>query len=428
MRIVRSNGSRGIITAIRPPGRATTSRLALLLLLVPALSGCRLGAFQSRPPPPPRLLRIAAIFPARGVDAPLGNALQRGVDLAVSRHARLGRRYRIVIVHVDETAESARVGTVLTKRHVLAVVGPLETENTLAVLPAIERLSIATISPAMLPGVTRTFRPGQAELTISSLHPAGRPVALFHLAETENVAGKAAADLAAAPAPGLGAASVFIADDGSPTVAALAAAFIGEIRRKGGTIAGRRTINAGIPNNLQETVSAIIEMHPDLVFYAGGTAVGAALRRTLSLTGAPQLRLLTAGTIADHPGWDAAVGSRAAAAYTTALLPAADLSTLPPVKRFVRNYHRAFPGKVLIPQSALTYDATVDEITAMKALVAARKRVTRSALRSLIASRKYQGITGTLAFGPNGNDMTSIGFSLYTCDISGAWHFMRTAR
>lgn len=426
MRIARSNGPRGIFTVIRSPCRATICRLAILLLLAPALSGCRLGTFRSSTPPPPRLLRIAAIFPGRGMDAPLGNALRRGVDLALSRHARLGRRYRIVIVHVDETAGSARIGAVLRKRHVLAVVGPLETENTLAVLPAIERLSIATISPAMLPSITRAFLPGQAGLTISSLHPAVRPVALFRLAETENVAGKAAADLATASVPGLGAASVFIADDGSPAAATLAAAFTTEIRREGGIVAGWRTINAGIPDNVQETVSAIIEIHPDLVFYAGGTAAGAALRRTLSLTGAPQLRLLTAGTIADHPGWSAAVGRRAVAAYTIALLPAADLSTLPRVERFVRRYHRAFPGKVLIPQSALTYDAAMDEISAIKALVSARKPVTRSALRSLIASRKYQGITGSLAFGPNGNVVTSIGFSWYTCDISGAWHFLRT--
>lgn len=426
--ITWSDRHRGTSTVIRPLRLATARSLAPLLLLLPVLSGCNLGVFRSSTPPRPRLLHIAAIFPEHGVDAPIGRALQRAVDLGASQRARLGGRYRLVIVPVDEAATPARIDAVLKKRHVLAVVGPLESENALALLPTIERLGIPTISPAMLPDVTRSLSTGQAALTVASLHPAGRPVALFRLAGAESAAGKAAADLAITPAPDLGATSVFVADDGSPTSNTLAAAFAAEIRLKGGIIAGQRTAEAGNPNNMQETVSAIIEAHPDLVFYAGGTAAGAGLRRTLSLTGAPRLGLLTAGTIADNPGWSAAVGARAAAAYTTALLPAPDLSALAHVERFVHSYHRAYPGKVLLPQSTLVYDAVLDEITAMKALIRAGKPVTRSSLRSLIAARKYRGITGTLAFDRDGNDITSIGFSLYTCDVNGVWHFQRTVR
>jgi ABC-type branched-subunit amino acid transport system substrate-binding protein len=400
-------------------------RLAALGSLLILLSGCNLGMFRSSTPHPLRLLRIAAIFPASGVDAPIGRALQRGVDLAVLQHARLARGYRLVIVPVDEAGAPARIDAVLRKRHVLAIVGPLESQDALALLPSIESLGIATISPAMLPAVTPSLPPGQAGLPRRSLHPAGRPVALFRLDETENMAGRAAADLARAPAPGL-AATVFVVDDGSPTADTLAGAFTTETRRNGTIIAGRRTLEAGIPNNMQKAVSTIIEAHPDLVFYAGGTAGGADLRRTLSLTGAPQLRLLTAGTIADHPGWGAAVRTRAAAAYTTALLPAQDISILPRAERFVSRYHRAFPGKALLPQSALAYDAATDEIAAMKALVREGKPVSRSSVRSLIASREYRGITGWLGFDRDGNELRGMGFSLYTCDVYGRWHYQRT--
>lgn len=417
---------RGIFAMIWHPRLVRSPFVGLILVFLPVLSGCTPQLFRSSAPRPPRLLRLAAIFPARGADAPLGRALQRGVDLAVSRHIKPARGYRLVIVPVDETAAPARIDAILRKRQALAVVGPLESQDALALLPTIERLGIATITVATLPSVTRSLSGGKAGLSRGSLHPVARPVALFRPAPTGNAAGKAAADLAVAPAPGLAATTIFVVDDGSPAGTALATSFTDETRLKGASVAGQRTIAERIPDNVQEAVSAIIEAHPDLVFYAGGTAAGADLRRALSLTGAPQLRLLTAGTIADHPGWGAAVGTRAATAYTEGLLPAPGLSILPHARKFVYSYRHAFPGTVLLPQIAVAYDAAMDEIRAMQAVIREGKPVTRSSVRRVIASVKYRGITGTFAFNPDGDNARSIDLSLYACDVRGVWHYERT--
>lgn len=375
--------------------------VGLLLLL----AGCSLGRFGAPTPHPPQVLHLAAIFPARGVDGPLGWDMRRGVELAVRQHIRLAKGYRLALTTVNEVALSRhRLNAVLRKRKVLAIVGLAESTRTLSLLPVIERQMVPTISPTAL---------------LPSLPAAPSPV-LFRLAGTNGVAGRAAADLAVTPV--LAAHTVFLADDGSRSGRALATAFAAELSRRGGLIAGQRTITPRDPNEVQGVVSAIIEADPPLVFYAGDTAAGAALRRTLSLTGAPQVPLLTAGPIADHPGWVAAVGMPATSASTLGLLPAPDLSTLSHLHHFLAGYRRAFPGHLPSPQSALAYDAAMDEITAMRALIHRGKPVTRRSIRALIAGRRYRGVTGSLAFNPEGV-AASPRFSLYRCDLTGRWRY-----
>ena len=133
--------------------------------------------------------------------------------------------------------------------------------------------------------------------------------------------------------------------------------------------------------------------------------------------------ILAVGPIGDDPAWSTTVGVTAASAYTTALLPAKDLSKLPNTKDFVVAYHTAFPGASSLPQSALAYDAAMDEISAIKSLISAGKPVTRAGVLAAVASAKYQGITGTIAFDKNGDNTTPIGFSVYTCDTKGSWHY-----
>src|SRR5260221_584689 len=235
----------------------------------------------------------------------------------------------------------------------------------------------------------------------------------------------AAADLARAPGGqhGLAAGSAFVVDDGTDSGKAGADAFRQEFAVKHGAISGRATMATVPSDNTQDVVTAIIKATPDVVFFAGGTAAAARLRATITLTGAPQIPVLATGPLADHPAWGAAVGVTAAAAYTFAVLPAPDLSTLPNAKSFVAAYQAAYPGKDFVPQAALAYDAAMDEITAIKALVQAGKPVTRAAVLASVAVAKYAGVTGTLAFDNNGDNLSPPGFAVYSCDIKGAWHY-----
>lgn len=428
MRATRWPGLANCLPLLSPVRAAMLLSLLVLLALGPLLSGCDVPLLHHSTPRPIRVLHLATIFPMTGVDGPLGMALQRGVDLAVFEHPRLPAGYRIALTQVDGSAvPPSRLPGEMRNKHVLAIVGILESGDGLDELPSPTGQRIATIKPvASLPGRIRSLkRPRHSPASHLSGHG---PVAFFQRPEPATGEGRVAADIATSSGSGLSARAVFLVSDGTRWSGAAAAAFATELRRKGGVVAGQRSLTPDVSDVVQATVTAIIEANPDLVFYAGDTAAGADLRRTLSLSGAPKLRVLTTGPIADNPGWTADVGTPAIAASTIGLLPARDLSALPGAKRFISMYRRAFPGKVLLPQTALAYDAAMDAIAAIRALIRHGKPITRASVRSAVATMPYRGVTGALAFEGNGNEVTSIGFSLYSYKVKGGWHYMGPAR
>jgi len=395
-------------------------------LLVVWLVGCSVSIGL---PTQDKTFAITTVLPTSGPDAAIGQAMQQAVDLAVKQNAALGNGFTLTAVHVDEAGDDpgAIVSSLAGNQRVMGIIGPLDSQSAVAMLPGIEQAGITTISPgATLPGLTQADQAAAEGLQFAQLHPQGKPVAFFRLPESDTAAGKVAADLAVAPVKthGLAAQSVFLVDDGTPSGKTLAGAFVQELKAKGGTSAGRLTLQLGVPDSAQAAVTAIVKAAPDIVFFGGGAAAAAQLRGTLSLTGAQNLAILTVGQAADHPDWGTAVGVAAAAANTTALLPAPDLSTLDGAKDFIAAYQAAYAGQDPLPQAALAYDAAMDEVAAIKSLVGAGKQVTRADVLATVASAKHAGVSGTLAFDAKGDNTTPLGFSLYTCDAQGAWHFV----
>lgn len=396
---------------------------ALLALVLPA---CSLSKDS------PRSVALLTAFPLSGADSALGLAMQQGVDLAVRQNTSLGGGYQLTVSHVDESlgAASQVVAASLSGGQVVGMVGPFSSESALTIVPVVERAGVAAISPsATLSGLTQANRATAEGLTFAQLHPQGAPIAFFRLPQTSDAEGKAAADVAIASQQrhGLAAHSIFIVDDGSLSGKALAAAFAAELTAKGGAIADHQSIRDGVLSNPMALVAAIVKAYPDAVFYAGNTLAGAQLRSALSLSGAPGLALLTAGSIADNPGWSDAVGGPLLSSSTTALLPARDLSTLSGAQSFVSAYHAAYPDSKPLPQAALAYDAAMDEIAAIKAAIKAGKAPTASAVLAGVASATYHGVTGDLAFDKNGDNAAKIPFSIYTCDMKGAWSYRASA-
>ena len=401
--------------------------LVLCAVLLAGLSACSSGSAASD-----KTLKLGTLLPTSDVEGAVGLAMQQAVDLAVKQHAALPNGYSLTVTHVDENSlDGATAATMLANNsQVIGIVGPLESETALTMLPVVEQAGIATITPAAtLPGLTQASAATTEGLTFSQLHPRGAPVAFFRLPATDGALGKAAADVATASSAshGLGAHAIFVVDDGTASGRAQVAAFRAELKTQGGSVAGQASLT---PDNTQSIVSAIIDAYPDAVFVAGGIAADVALRSALSLTGAPQLPVLTVGPSADDPGWGAAVGVTAAAANTTAILPAPALTALPDaatVSAFTTAYQAAYHTTPL-PLSALAYDAAMDEITAIKSVIAAGKSPTRANVRAAVAAAKYAGLIGPIAFDPNGDNTTPPGFALYTCDIHGAWTYQTSLK
>lgn len=400
----------------------------LLLLLCVWLSACSLGGIGGSDD---KTLAIVTLFPTSGPDAAVGQALQQAADLAVKQNGALGNGYQLTIQHIDEASplREGSLATALSNPQVVGIVGPYSSDAAVALLPETAAAGVPVVSPATtLPGLTQSAVAKAQGVPYDQIHPQGKPVSFFRLAPTDDALGKAAADVAVAPTKshGLAAHSVFVVDDGAASGKAAAAAFVTELKAKGGALAGQQSLTLGVNDNSQLVVRAIIIAYPDLVVYTGGLTAGAALRSTLTLTGAPQMPILAAGPVADNPGWGAAVGQPIIAANTTGVLPAADPGHLDAAKSFLSAWQAAYGSKAALPQSALAYDAAMAEITAIKAVVSSGKTVTRSAIATALAATKYPGATGAIAFDEHGDSTGAPAFSIYACNAKGAWTYQAT--
>jgi branched-chain amino acid transport system substrate-binding protein len=416
------NAHRELSARQRPARRLRALMLLGAALLAIVLPACALSKGSTR------TLSLLTVFPLTGADGALGLAMQRGVDLAARQNTSLGGGYQLTVGHIDESLGNASqvVAASIAGGQVMGIVGPFSSESALTIELAIERAGVTTITPsATLAGLTLANSAKAEGLDFAQLHRQGAPVAFLRLPQTSDALGKAAADLALASSQrhGLSAHSLFIVDDGSPSGKALAAAFNAELAAKGGSVAGRQSAPGGALGNPMGLVAAIVKAYPDAVFYAGDTLVGAQLRSALSLSGAPRLPLLTAGSIADNPEWSDAVGGPLISGSTMALLPARDLSTQSGAKSFTSAYQGAYPDAQPLPQAALAYDAAMDEIAAIKAAISAGKAPTASAVLANVTAATYHGVTGDLAFDKNGDNTSKIPFSIYTCDTKGAWTY-----
>ena len=396
----------------------------LPVLLAASLASCAVGPVTLFGPPPVQPLTLGVVLPLSGPDGLLGQAMAHGVELAVRQNAVPAKGFQLIVRQIDEASASAAqsVGALANDSTVVGVIGPLDNTTAHTLVPVIEQQHLAAISPGVL--LSSLTQPNSAEpdgVLYPSLGAKLGSLAMFELAAPDAI-GKVAASVAvAAPsAQGLGARSVFVVTDGSAVGQAQAAAFVQALVAAGGSTIGTATVPSGDKVSAQVAAIAIIRAQPDAVFYAGGTQSGAELRRAVTLTGAPQMTILATAPIAANPGWSADVGEAAASAYTVAVMPAQLPANSAAASAFMSAYHAAF-GQEPPPQAALTYDATMDEIGAIKALLAAGKHVTRDAVLAHVASASYTGLTGTLAFDASGVVRTHLEYGVYSCDGSGNW-------
>ncbi|HEX8732235.1 MAG TPA: branched-chain amino acid ABC transporter substrate-binding protein [Ktedonobacterales bacterium] len=415
----------------RAPRRAPASprhRLApalIALLLVGWLAGCKLGAPTSSDS---KALSLLAIFPASGEQSAIYVSMANAVDLAVKQNTSLGGGYTLSATHLDETdaALGASVAQALANPQVMGAIGPATSPGAEAALPALAQAGVVTISPtAMLPGLTQASQASANGVTFSQLHPKGKPISFFRQTADDSQAGVAAADLALAStsAHGFGAHAVFVVDDGTPSGKAQAAAFERELKAAKGTLTGSASFTLGDAVGVQTAVSAIVDANPDCVFFAGDAAAAARLRATLSQSGALAEPLLLAGSAAGDPGWGAAVGGALLGANTTGLLPGQNVTSMPGGKTFAAAYAAAFSGAQPTPQSALAYDAAIDEISALKALIAAGKTPTRAGALQAVATGTYSGVTGKIAFDATGDLASAPLFAVYATNAKGVWSY-----
>ena len=377
-----------------------------------------------------KALKIATDLPVSGTDAAVGLPTQYGAALAVQQNKDLGSGYTLDIKNMNDEGTSGpdpsvgatNIQTLLSDSSVMAVVGPFNSGVAKQEIPIANGSGLVLISPANTnPGLTKKEFADANGINFDLLHPAGKPEYYFRLPGTDDVQGKVDADIALA-AP-ISATTAYVVDDSTTYGKGLATVFTQEFTAKGGTVAGSTSITPNQVSNLPQLATTIIGKNPGVVFYGGVTSGGGgALKKDLVEKGG-NMPMVGGDGIADDPAWLTTAGSAATNTYGTVAAPDISGLTSAAAAKFISDYKAAFPGKDLLPYSAMAYDAAMIEITAIKNLIKAGKDVTRAAVRDEIAGISYTGVTGNISFDANGDNAGNKVYSVYGVGSDGQWKF-----
>ena len=377
-----------------------------------------------------KALKIATDLPVSGTDAAVGLPTQYGADLAVQQNKDLGNGYTLDIVHKNDEGTSgpdasvgaANIQSLISDSAVIAVVGPFNSGVAKQEIPVANGSGIVLISPANTnPGLTKQQYADANGINFNLLHPAGKPNYYFRLPGTDDVQGKVDADIALADP--VKATTAYVVDDSTTYGKGLATVFTQEFKSKGGTIVGSTSITPNQVSNLPQLATTIISKSPGVIFYGGVTSGGGGALKKALVEKNGNMPMVGGDGIADDPAWLTTAGSAAVNTYGTVAAP--DISGLSSAaaSKFISDYKAAFPGKDLLPYSAMAYDAAMIEITAIKNLIKAGKDVTRKAVRDEIQGISYSGVTGNISFDENGDNAGNKVYSVYGVGADGKWKF-----
>ncbi|HKD77126.1 MAG TPA: branched-chain amino acid ABC transporter substrate-binding protein, partial [Ktedonobacterales bacterium] len=305
-------------------------------------------------------------------------------------------------------------------------------------IPVADRSGLVLISPSNTnPGLTLQQYAASNGFVFSNLHPPGRKEYYFRIPGNDVAQGTLDADLIS-QLPAAGGPTVhkiFVVDDNEAYGKGLADLFTQEAQHDGYTIVGSRaSIDQTKTATFPSLASTIVAAGPDMVFYGGVTSNGGpALKQAVdaSFVGAHKTPVLWGGGdgIADDPSWISQAG--ASAINTIGTVAAPDVSTLGSsssvATKFISDYKTKYNADP-IPYSAMSYDAAMIEITAIKNLISAGKSVTRDAVRDQVAGLHYSGVTGNISFDQFGDNAGARIFSVWLCTpVNGApaWKFER---
>ncbi|HEV7126944.1 MAG TPA: branched-chain amino acid ABC transporter substrate-binding protein [Ktedonobacterales bacterium] len=388
------------------------------------LAGCAGGTTSANT----KQLCIGTDLPTTGADGARGKPAENGARLAVDQ-AKLTNGYTLVLKATDDTINgrhnatqgAANINALSSDPCILAVVGPLDDDVAAATIPIAINAGLPLISPlSTTPGLTESANATADGIDFSALRPAGKPNTFFRLTAPDDVQAIAEVRLATAA----GERHAYLVDDASTFGITMAAFFSQAFLAQGGVIAGHASLAATTPAALQTVVDSLrASSAPDVIFYAGQSPTGGALRAALTASGLAALPLIGTSGIAGDPAFIQAAG--AAAAGTQATLATPDLSALTSeaASQFTTAYAGRFSGQP-VAVSALAYDATQVEIAAINAVIISGNTPTRTNVLAQITRTSYAGLIGPISFDANGDNVGSRIVSVYVVQAQ-AWVYVK---
>jgi branched-chain amino acid transport system substrate-binding protein len=411
--------------------RASTALIGIALTMG-ALAACGGGSSGGGASKCSGPLVLTTEFAVSGTDAGAQLPAQHGVDLAVQQNSNLGSGCSLTVRHdnyegtsgIDASAAASNVTALASDASVIGVVGPFNSSVAKVIIPIATTAHLTMISPANTnPGLTKEQYAQANGINFATLHPAGYPESYFRIPGTDDVQGKVDAQVAAA-AP-VNAKSAYVVDDDTTYGIGLSNYFVSNFQSSGGTILGRSTIQPTQASSFPSLAASIFSKHPDVVFLGGIISQGLGLLKKDLVAAGYNGPAVGGDGIAQDPTWFTTAGAAAINTYGSVAAPDTSQFTSGAPAKFLSDFKAAFPGQDITPYAAMSYDAAMIEITAIKNVIAAGKTVTRENVRAAVASIHYTGVTGQISFDANGDNAGPKVFSIYqvTAAAPTTWAF-----
>jgi branched-chain amino acid transport system substrate-binding protein len=403
-----------------------STELAGFVLAVVVLAGCSISGGSSGGGGN-KSLCIATDFPISGTDASKGQPAENGATLAVTQ-AKLQGGYTLTIRHFDDAVSGVHNPTrgltnltnMVNDPCIIAMVGPYDDAVAVAEIPIAANSGLAIISPANTnPGLTKESYAAPYGLTFNTIHPPGKPESYFRITTTDDVEGAAGAQVALEMAKK----KAYVVDDAQPQGKNIAAFFAQAFTSHGGAVSGTASITGTDTTQINALVASIKAANPDVVYYGGLTATGAALRAAMSSGGLAGVPMLGNNGIANDAMFVQSAGAAAEGTLATVAAPDVSALTSPAALQFVKDYRAKF-NSAPTAYSSMAFDAANVEVAAINAVIAAGQTPTRANVLDQIAHTSYDGLTGHITFDVNGDNASSKVISVYVVR-NGAWVYVK---
>lgn len=337
---------------------------------------------------------IAYALVTTGPNASLGEDSRRGVELAIddAGGTLLGRSIELIGEDTGCSAEGGQAAAtkLASNTDIVAIVGTSCSSEARVLAPVIDRAGMVMVSPSNT----------APDLTAQATHVNG----YLRTAHNDQVQGRVAAEFAF---NGMNFTRVATIHDGSPYAEGLVNVFSTVFRELGGEVVAQEAINVG-DTDMSPVLNRIASSPggaPDLIYYPIFVAEGGFITNQVrSVAGLENAALMGADGIFS-PDFIQAAGASVQGMY----LSSPDFSAFGGgYSEFLQKYEAKFGEKPTAAFHAHSYDATRMILAAIEAVAVegadGTLYIPRQGLRdALYATSGFQGLTGSLSCGENGD-------------------------
>jgi len=409
-------GNHPVRSVLRGPAAACIT----LLLALPACSGGGTAAS------PARTITIGADLPLTGGEGRAGTSTLNGVRFFVHSHPTLDG-FNIAVDARDDPFSSTRdtsrgvqnLQALIAEPHVMAVIGPFDSNVARAQIPIANRAHLAMVSPGTSsrcltkePFLPAALNPARTEITCSaaglpspsSLRPTGVNN-FFRLSTTDELQGPAAADYASKQLHLL---RVAVITDGEAYGQGLGDSFSARFIRLGGTVVAHEDLDPSKPIDVSAFLQADRKGGAAGVYFGGTSSNHAcAIRSQMASVFGPDsaVPLLGGDGIALDPTCVGDAGATAADIYAT--VPAADAEHIDSARSVIAAFKTQYGRpEDFGPYTIAAYDATAVVYDALDQAIkasAGNMPARDSVVAVLAATTAFSGATGVFGFDSAGD-------------------------